>query len=134
MQFTGELAAVGTALCWGTSASLFMTSGRRMGALMLNRLRLTAALPLLVASLWVIAGSPWPSWASHRQVLLLAGSGFLGFVLGDSFYFRSLVILGAGRAALLMSLAPVFVAIEARWLLGETLGPRALLGMLLTLT
>jgi len=133
MHFAGELAALGTAVCWGSSASLFLTSGRRMGSLVLNRLRLTAALVFLGAALWAVRGSPWPAWATRRQVELLAASGWLGFVLGDSLYFRALVILGAGRAALLMSLSPVFAAIQARVFLGERLGIQALLGMMITL-
>jgi drug/metabolite transporter (DMT)-like permease len=32
----------------------------------------------------------------------------VGFVFGDTNYFRALVILGPGRAALLASLAPLF--------------------------
>ena len=60
MRFAGELAAVGTALCWGGSASLFLTSGRRMGSQVLNRLRLTAALVFLGVALWLVRGSPWP--------------------------------------------------------------------------
>jgi drug/metabolite transporter (DMT)-like permease len=129
----GELAAVGTALCWGSSASLFVTSGRRMGSLVLNRLRLTVALVFLWATLWAVRGSPWPSWATRDQLELLAASGVLGFVLGDSLYFRALVILGAGRAALLLSLAPVFAAILARVFLGERLGAQGVLGMAITL-
>ena len=133
MRWAGELAALGTAVCWGSSASLFVISGRRMGSLVLNRLRLSAAIVLLSATLWAVRGSPWPTWATREQVQLLAASAFLGFVLGDSLYFRALVILGAGPAALLMSLSPVFAAVQARLFLGETLGARGVLGMAITL-
>src|SRR5262245_4382439 len=133
MRFTGELAAIGTAVCWGSAASFTVTSGRRMGSLVLNRLRLTVAIVFLASTLWVVRGSPWPSWATSRELGLLVTSGWLGFVLGDSLYFRALVILGAGRAALLMSLAPIFAALQARLFLGEKLGPIALLGIVLTL-
>src|SRR5262245_65346045 len=108
MRFAGELAAVGTAVCWGSSSALFLTSGRRMGSVVLNRWRLTVALLFLAATLWAVRGSPWPAWATLEQVGLLAASSVLGFVVGDTLYFRALVILGAGRAALLLSLAPVF--------------------------
>ena len=133
MRFAGELAAVGTALCWGGSASLFLTSGRRMGSQVLNRLRLTAALVFLGTTLWLVRGSPWPAWATRDQVLLLSLSALLGFVLGDSLYFRALVILGAGPAALVMSLSPVFAAIQAHVFLGEHVGTQGLLGMGITL-
>jgi len=47
--------------------------------------------------------------------------------------FRALVILGPGRAALLASTAPLFTAVIAWPLLGERLGPLALIGMAMTL-
>jgi uncharacterized membrane protein len=104
-----------------------------MGSLVLNRLRLTVALVLLGGTLWLLRGSPWPLWASDGEIRLLAASGLVGFVVCDSLYFRALVILGAGRAALLLSLAPVFTALQARLFLGETLGPRAVAGIALVL-
>jgi drug/metabolite transporter (DMT)-like permease len=134
MRFAGELAAVGTAVCWGSSASLFVVSGRRLGSRVLNRLRLTVALFLLAGTLWLVRGSPWPTWATAGEIRLLAVSAVLGFVIGDGLYFRSLVILGAGRAALLLSLSPVFAAVIAWIFLGETLGPRGILGVTITLS
>src|SRR5262245_29692280 len=133
MSIAGELAAVGTAVCWGSSAAFFVTSGRRIGSLVLNRIRLTVAFPILAILLWIVRGSPWPTWATQREIQLLGASSFLGFVLGDALYFRALVILGAGRAALLLSLTPILTAIQARIFLGERLGPFAFLGMALTL-
>jgi len=133
MRWAGEMAAVATAACWGVSASIFVTAGRRMGSVVLNRWRLTAATVLLCGTLWALRGSPWPVWASPTQVLLLATSSLLGFVLGDSLYFRALVILGAGKAALLMAMSPLFTALLARMFLHEALGPRAALGMALVL-
>jgi drug/metabolite transporter (DMT)-like permease len=133
MRFLGELAAVGTAVCWGCTSSLFTTAGRRMGSAPLNRLRLVAAAVLLGMTLWILRGSPWPSWATTRQISLLAASGLLGFAFGDGFYFRSLVILGPGRAALVMSLSPLFAAVLGWIFLDETLGPHAWTGMVITL-
>lgn len=133
MRFAGELAAVGTAVCWGSSSSLFTISGRRMGSLVLNRLRLTIALFLLAGAQWIVRGSPWPSWVTPRELQLFAASSLLGFVIGDALYFRSLVILGPGRAALLLSLSPVFATLQAWIFLDETLGPRGILGVGITL-
>jgi len=133
MRFAGEIAAVATAACWGTAANFFVTAGRRLGSVQLNRIRLLVAGVLLAATLWLVRGSPWPVWASQTQFLLLGASGLAGFAIGDSLYFRALVILGAGRAVLLLSLAPLCTAIFARWWLGETLGFRVALGMGLTL-
>jgi drug/metabolite transporter (DMT)-like permease len=133
VRFAGEFAALGTAVCWAAGSNFFAAAGRRMGSAVLNRLRITVAAALLGTALLVMRGSPWPTWATSTQVGLLALSGLIGFVFGDTYYFRSLVILGPGRAALLASLAPLFTVLLAWPLLGEIPGPLALLGMALTL-
>jgi len=134
MQLIGEFAALGTALCWAVGSNFFMAAGRRIGSLTLNRLRLSVGVIFLCSALWLTSGSPWPVEATARQILLLSASGLVGFVFGDSFYFRALVILGAGRATLLAATAPIFTAILARMFLGETLGVQALVGIALSLT
>jgi len=133
VRFAGEFAALGTALCWATGSNLFAAAGRRMGSVVLNRLRITVAAAFLCTALLAFRGSPWPTWASGSQIALLAASGLVGFAFGDTYYFRALVILGPGRAALLASLAPLFTLAIAWPLLGEAPGPLALLGVALTL-
>lgn len=133
MRYAGELAAIGTAVCWAIGANLFTAAGRRMGAVVLNRHRLLVGTLLLAGALWVSHGSPWPVWASTSQVALLGASGLIGFAIGDTWFFRALVILGAGRAVLMASLAPLLTAAIGWPVLGERLGPMALLGMALTI-
>jgi len=133
MRFVGEYAALGTAVCWACGSNLFAAAGRRMGSVALNRLRISVAALFLCATLLVLRGTPWPTWATSSQIGLLAASGLIGFVFGDNNYFRSLVILGPGRAALIASLAPLFTAALGVPVLGERLGPVALGGMALTL-
>ena len=133
MRHAGEFAALGTAACWATGSNLFAAAGRRLGPVVLNRLRITVALVLLASTLTLARGAPWPSWATGPQLGWLALSGLVGFVFGDAHFFRALVILGPGRATLLASLAPVFTALIAWPVLHEHPGPLALLGMALTL-
>jgi len=133
VRFAGEFAALGTAVCWAAGSNFFAAAGQRMGSVVLNRLRITVAAGLLCTALLVLRGSPWPVWATSWQVGLLALSGLVGFVFGDTYYFRSLVILGPGRAALVTSTAPIFTVLFAWPLLGERPGPLVLLGMALTL-
>jgi drug/metabolite transporter (DMT)-like permease len=132
LRFAGELAALGTALCWSMGSNLLAAAGRRVGAMDMNRIRISAATILLASTLLVVRGSPWPHWASARDVALLALSGLIGFVFGDTFQFRSIVIMGPGRAGLMASTAPIFTALMAWPALGERLRPLALLGMALT--
>ena len=134
MRFAGELSAVGTAFCWAIGSNLFATAGRRMGSVVLNRLRISTAMLLLMTALLVTRGSPWPTWATNAQLGILALSGLIGFVFGDTYYFRSLVILGPSRATLMASLTPVFTMAIAWLFLHES--PRALayVGTLMTLS
>jgi drug/metabolite transporter (DMT)-like permease len=104
-----------------------------MGSQVLNRLRISVALGLLSIALLVTRGAPWPVWATPWQIAVLSASGFIGFVFGDAYYFKALVILGPGRATLIASLAPLFTAALAWPVLGEKPGALVLLGMALTL-
>lgn len=132
-SFAGEVAALGTAVCWAIGSNLFASAGRRVGSVILNRLRITFAVVLLALTLFLMRGSPWPVWATPLQVALLATSGLVGFVFGDTWGFRALVILGPGRGALFAALAPLFTVAIAWPVLGERPGSLALLGMFLTL-
>ncbi len=133
MRFAGEFAALGTAVCWAAGSNFFAAAGQRMGSVVLNRLRITLAMLLLGTALLVTHGSPWPTWATPEQVWLLGLSGLVGFVFGDLYYFRALVILGPGRAALVTSMSPIFTLLLAWPVLGEVPGPLVLLGVALTL-
>jgi drug/metabolite transporter (DMT)-like permease len=133
VRFAGELSAVGTAVCWAAGSNLFAGAGRRMGSVVLNRLRISTALVLLAITLLVTRGAAWPTWATPAQIGVLSLSGLIGFVFGDTWYFRSLVILGPSRATLLACLAPLFTTIIAWPLLHELPGPTAMFGMALTL-
>ena len=131
MKHAGELAALGTALCWATGFNLFSVAGQRMGSVVLNRLRLVAAMLYFALALLVVRGAVWPVWATRSEITLLVISGLLGFVFGDGAMFRALVILGPGRAGLMTSLSPLFTVALAWPILGERPGALALAGMLL---
>ncbi|NOT34393.1 MAG: DMT family transporter [Candidatus Eisenbacteria bacterium] len=133
MRYAGEFAALGTALCWALASNLFARAGETMGSAILNRLRILCAVVLLGATSWVMHGSPWPTWATPGATGLLALSGLIGFVFGDSFYFKALVILGPGQAAVLLSLAPAITALIGIPVLGEHLGLRAWCGIAITI-
>jgi drug/metabolite transporter (DMT)-like permease len=133
MRYTGEFAALGTAVCWAAGSNFFAAAGRRMGSVVLNRLRISVALVLLAVALMVTRGSPIPTWATPAQVGWLALSGWIGFIFADAHFFRALIILGPGRATLLASLAPVFTLLLAWPILGEHPAPLALAGTAITL-
>ena len=131
MRFAGELAALGTAVCWASAANLFTSAARRLGPSTLNRLRLAFAVVFLALALLVLRGSPWPTWATGAQISVLALSGLVGFAFGDHHGFRAFMLLGPGRATLVASVWPLFATLAAWPLFGERPGPLVFLGMAL---
>ena len=131
-QLAGQLAALGTAACWSCSSLAFEAAGRRIGTLSLNILRLLIATTFLAILGTVTRGLPLPVDATARAWLVLGISGLLGFTFGDLCLFRAFLVIGPRLSALLMALAPPLTALIGWLLLGETLGPRQLLGMALT--
>lgn len=128
----GELAALGTAVCWTATALFFAEAGTRVGSLVVNLIRLVMALGMLALVGWATRGLPWPSDASAHAWLWLSASALLGFTFGDLCLFRSFVLIGPRLASLIMSLAPLFAALIGWVVLGETLGLGQALGMTLT--
>jgi drug/metabolite transporter (DMT)-like permease len=130
----GELAALGTAICWTGSSLAFEAAGRRMGALPLNLVRLSLALVLLTAIAALERGRALPSDVPWRAWAWLSVSGLVGFVFGDLCLFRALVTMGARVTMLLQSTAPAMAALLGWALLGEVPGGWAAAGIALTTT
>jgi drug/metabolite transporter (DMT)-like permease len=128
----GQLAALGTAVCWAFSALAFAAAGRRIGVLPLNLIRLVMALGFLAVATGVLRGLPLPLDASPRAWGWLGVSGLIGFVFGDLCLFRAYVLIGPRLASLMMSLAPLLTALIGWLVLGETLAGRDALGVILT--
>lgn len=132
MSHVGELAALGTALCWTATALFFAEAGARIGSLVVNVLRLVMALGMLALVGWATRGLPWPTDASPHAWLWLSISGVVGFAFGDLCLFRAFVLIGPRLSSLIMSLAPPFAALLGFFVLGETLALEHALGMGLT--
>lgn len=132
MSHLGELAALGTALCWTATALFFAEAGMRIGSLVVNVLRLVMALGMLTLVGWVTRGLPWPTDASPHAWLWLSVSGVVGFAFGDLCLFRAFVLIGPRLSSLIMSLAPPIAALLGFFVLGETLALEHALGMGLT--
>ncbi len=129
--YLGHLAALGTAVCWAFSALAFTASGRRIGVLPLNLIRLVMAFGFLSLAAWALRGLPLPVDAPPRAWGWLGLSGLVGFVFGDLCLFRAYVLIGPRISSLMMSLAPLLTALIGWLVLGETLTGRDALGMIL---
>ncbi len=130
---TGELAALGAAMCWTVTALAFENAGRRIGSLAVNLIRLVLALAILSVACVLMRGRPFPTDASGHAWLWLGLSGLVGFTVGDLCLFRALVVVGSRLATLMMALVPPICALLGWLIMGEVLGALDWLGMAFTL-
>jgi drug/metabolite transporter (DMT)-like permease len=129
----GEIAALGTAVCWCVSTLLFEVAGRRIGSLAVNLIRLVPAFLCLCAYGALVRGTVIPTDVSAEAWMYLIVSGWIGFVLGDMCLFRAFVLLGGRLSSLVMSLWPSLAALLSWAVLGESLGGWDVLGMTATI-
>jgi drug/metabolite transporter (DMT)-like permease len=129
----GEAASLGTAALWATASLLY-------GKLSMSAWKINLG-KNIVASLVILAQLSIVALVMNQPVFScdpaawgwLSLSGLVGIVLGDTFFFRSLQILGP-RLALLTALAtPVFGGLLGWVLLGEALHVLAIGGIGVTL-
>lgn len=128
----GELAALGTALCWTVTALSFESAGKRIGSLTVNITRLVMAAALFAVFGLLTRGVAVPVDASREAWLWLSLSGLVGFVIGDLFLFQAFVDIGARVSMLIYASVPPLTALLGRFVLDERLTTRGILGMALT--
>lgn len=130
----GELAALGCALLWATTAILFTAAGRHAPPIATNLFKTVAASLLFLAVGWVWRGTPWPSGMSGSDFGLLVLSGLAGLTLADSCLLLGFQVMGTRMSNLLMSGAPILGALGGWVLLDERLSLAGWGGMLVALT
>ena len=133
MNFIGELAAIATSFFFAMTALIFTSTGRSVGSLVTNRMRLLFALAYLIVLNLIVFHEPLPFSADSSRWLWLSLSGIIGLSLGDAFLFQSLISVGTRLGSLLLSLAPIFGSIIAWLFFGETLTFWQITGIILAL-
>lgn len=128
----GQLAALGAAALWAFTALSIEGASRRIGSLTVNLIRLVFAFGFHCLAGWIFRGQPLPLDATPHAWTWLTLSGLVGFTFGDLCLFRAYVVLGPRLSTLMMSLVPPLTALIGWLALRETLTPRDLLGMTLT--
>lgn len=129
--YWGEIAALGTAVCWSLTAMFFSYSGRLIGSAVVNRSRLLFALTFLAISHFFLEGSLFPTQVEPFRWGWLALSGILGLVLGDTFLFQAYVLIGPRLSMLMMSTVPIYSTLFGWLLFGETVSYVEMGGILL---
>ncbi|TND08991.1 MAG: hypothetical protein FD123_1845 [Bacteroidetes bacterium] len=136
MPAKGEIVALLTTLSWSICMFPFTVAARKLGANVLNHLRLLMAVFLLTLIL-IIGFSFSPSdlftAAGSRQWLWLGISGITGLTIGDYFAFRSMSLLGPRMSSVFSTMAPMAALFAGMALLDESLNLPGIAGMLITL-
>ena len=132
-MFVGEIIALFVAVSWTVTALFAEVASKRMGSLPLNVVRMTMSLTLLVVTLWLTMGIPWPRYADGGTWGWLLLSGVVGYVIGDYCLMQGYIYIGSRFGQLFMTLSAPTAALTGRLLLGEQMRPLAILGMVITL-
>jgi len=130
----GELAALGCAALWATTAILFTAAGRHAPPVATNLFKTVAASLLFALVAWALRGNPWPTDVSGPDFGLLVLSGLAGLTLADSCLLLGFQVVGTRVSNLLMSGAPILGALGGWILLDEHLSARGWGGMAVALS
>jgi drug/metabolite transporter (DMT)-like permease len=130
--YIGEMAALGTAICFAFGSTLFTFAGREIGSPLVNRTRLLMAVSAIMVVHWATFGQPLPFDATFENWFWLGLSGFIGFVLGDAFLFQAFVMIGPRLSMLMLALHPVIGTMIAWVFLSENLSLLEVTGIFLT--
>ena len=124
-----ELAALGTATCWATTGLMAADAVRVLGPFWFNLIR-QGFVTLLLALILTATGG-WQA-LDLASVVVLAASGIIGILLGDTFNFAAVGRLGPRRAGAIFALNAPMAAVMGWAFLGETLPAQAILGIAIT--
>jgi drug/metabolite transporter (DMT)-like permease len=121
-----ELAALGTATCWATTGILASDAIRALGAFHFNLIRQAFVTLILGLVVWGSGALALPGW---EAVAILALSGVVGILLGDTLNFAAVGRLGPRRAGAIFALNAPMAAVLGWLALGERLGAQAWTGI-----
>ena len=131
-RYTGELAAMATAVLWTLSVLAWTSAGKHIGAVAVSFIRLLIAIVFLAVYGQLVRGLALPTDADPFTWLILGLSGFFGFFLADICLFKAFLLIGPRLTLLVQSLVPPMAAILSYAWLGDDLTPRHWLAMLVT--
>ena len=124
-----ELAALGTATCWAITGVISADGVRALGAFHFNLIRqvfVSAILAVVVLAAGLLTG------LDTATVGILAVSGIIGILVGDTFNFAAVGRIGPRRAGAIFALNAPMAAVMGWAFLGEALPTQAMLGIAVT--
>ncbi|MEO0226125.1 MAG: DMT family transporter [candidate division WOR-3 bacterium] len=131
--YLGEALAILCAIIWALAVIFFKKSGETIHPLALNLFKNLLALIFFIPTIYIFKEELFYP-ASRNIYLLLILSGALGIGIGDTLYFQSLNLLGAGLSSIVVCLYSPFMIILAILFLRERLTGYQLFGAILIIT
>lgn len=123
-----ELAALGAATLWASTAIISTGPAKALGAVRFNVYRMGMVFVMLCVGALFTGGFNEVLWGQSKVLLL---SGLVGIFLGDTLMFSGLRRLGPRRNQVLFATNAPLAAIIGWIFLGESLGLYAVLGIAL---
>jgi drug/metabolite transporter (DMT)-like permease len=130
IPYFGELLSFLTAFIWATAVILFKKSGETVHPIALNMFKNIFAMILLLPTMALLGETSLHQAPAYEYWWLLA-SGALGIGVGDTLFFKSLNMLGAGLLAIVDCIYLPFVILLSILWLGESLSVWQFIGVAL---
>ena len=134
MKYTGELLSFFCAFSWAITAILFTSASKKLGTISVNFIRLIFAFILLGLTLLFKFNYFIPPLENSYAWFWLSISGFIGFILGDLFLFKSYIVIGVNKSRLIMTLVPIFTFFLGLLILKETVSIKQVFGIIITIS
>lgn len=133
IPYLGEGLALLTAIIWAFAVILFKKSGETVHPIALNLFKNTLALFLFIPTMWLFGEALLRPVPINTYILLLL-SGVIGIGVGDTMFFKSLNLLGAGLMAIVDCLySPFIIGLAIIWI-GESLTLLQMVGVFLIIS
>jgi drug/metabolite transporter (DMT)-like permease len=131
-EWYGLASSLGAAVVWSLSTSIYRKYGVGKSPIWLNLFKCIVA--LICFSVILVNDSGGGGQADLRVHMVLAASGVVGVLLGDSAFFAALPYIGATMTSAIQCLAPPLTGVLAWMFLGESLGLTRVAGLMVTST
>lgn len=133
MHYIGQIAALATSIAWSCTSVLFTISGKKIGSVSSNQIRLIFAGFLAVVTHLILFRSLIPLNAGLNRWGWLALSGIFGYVVSDGLLFQSFLYIGTRLSMLVFSMSPIFSTLMAWLFFHETLSIQELMAILVVI-
>ena len=116
----GEFFALSSAIFWALGIVLFRRAGETLPPFETNLFKNLLGFALMWPTILVLDGLSPPDF-STTEIIVVVLSGFLGIAVADTWYLRSLHLVGASRMGIISSLLSPFVILLSVLFLSESL-------------